>query len=176
MKTLHIGCGLNKRPGSIGVDILHEPGVDIVFDLDTTPYPFANDEFDLVVAEHVLEHLSNIVGVVEDIHRLLKPGGKLEVLCPHFSSADTFTDITHKHFITSRSFDYFVPGTDLYRYRYSSRAKFRILKKELGPRPWPKLLKPVGWLINKLPVFYERRFAFMFPVGVIHFLLEKISD
>lgn len=158
----------------MGVDLRPFPGVDVVHDLNLTPYPFSESEFDLVVAEHILEHLDNLVAVVEEVYRLLKPAGRLEITCPHFSSADTFTDPTHQHFITSRTFDYFIPDTDLYKYGYSEKAKFRIIKKELGPRPWPLLLKPIGFFINRFPVFYERRFAFLFPVGVIYFELEKI--
>ncbi|MCL5004199.1 MAG: methyltransferase domain-containing protein [Patescibacteria group bacterium] len=174
MKILHLGCGKNKREGSVGVDRLPLPGVDVVFDLNQFPYPFNDNEFDLVVAEHILEHLTDLVSVVEEIYRVTKIGGRVEIICPHFSSADTFTDLTHQCFITSRSLDYFVPGSDLYKYAYSNKAKFKALKKELGPRPWPVPLKPLGWLINRFPVFYERRFAFLFPVGVIYFELEKI--
>lgn len=174
MKTLHLGCGTNKKSGAIGVDILPLLGVDVVHNLNQFPYPFENGEFDLIIAEHVLEHLENLVSVMEEVCRLLKPQGKIEITCPHFSSADTFTDITHKHFISSRSFDYFCPGSDLYKYKYSPKAKFNILAKELGPRPWPSILGPLGWVINRFPVFYERRFAFLFPVGVIYIVLEKI--
>lgn len=158
----------------MGVDVRAFDGVDVVHNLDQTPYPFEDNEFDRIVAEHILEHLDDIIVVVEEIHRLLKPDGILEITCPHFSSADTFTDLTHHHFITSRSFDYFVPGSDLYKYGYSAKAKFKIIKKELGPRPWPALLKPIEFLVNHFPVFYERRFAFLFPVGTIYLELEKI--
>lgn len=174
MRILHIGCGKNKRPGAVGVDVRAFDGVDVVHDLNRTPYPFNDNEFSRVVAEHVLEHLDDLVIVIEEIYRLLKPGGILEITCPHFSSTDTFTDVTHKHFITSRSFDYFVPGSDLYKYGYSTKAKFKIIKKELGPRPWPILLKPIELLVNRFPVFFERRFAFLFPVGTIYLELEKI--
>lgn len=174
MKILHLGCGQNKRDGAIGVDVRAFPGVDTVHDLNQIPYPFGDLEFDGIIAEHILEHLDNLVLVMEEIYRLLKPGGLLEITCPHFSSADTFTDPSHRHFITSRTFDYFVPGADLYRYGYSNKAKFKIIKKELGPRPWPLILKPLGFLINRFPVFYERRFAFLFPVGIIYLELQKI--
>lgn len=173
-KILQLGCGTSKRAGAIGVDVLPLPGVDVVHNLNSFPYPFADGEFDLVIAEHVLEHLDNLMEVMEEIHKILKPGGRLEITCPHFSSADTFTDITHKHFITSRSFDYFVNGADLFKYQYSQKARFKIVCKELGPRPWPIILKPIAYLINKFPVFYERRFAMMFPIGVIYIILEKL--
>ncbi len=175
-KILHLGCGSSKRPGAVGVDVLPLPGVDVVHNLNSFPYPFADGEFDLVIAEHILEHLDNLVVVTEEIHRILRPGGRLEIICPHFSSADTFTDITHRHFITSRSFDYFVPGADLFKYSYSKKARFVIISKELGPRPWPLILKPLGYLVNKFPVFYERRFAMIFPIGVIYIIMEKTND
>ncbi|MQL52258.1 methyltransferase domain-containing protein [Desulfofundulus thermobenzoicus] len=75
MKILDLGCGPNKLPGAIGVDIRPGPVVDVVHDLNVYPWPFADNEFDLVYASHVLEHLDDVVRAVEEIHRITKPGG-----------------------------------------------------------------------------------------------------
>ena len=172
---LHIGCGPQKIPGSIGVDINKNIGADVIHDLNKFPYPFKKKQFDKIIAENIMEHLENIPKVMEELHRICKNGSKLLITTGHFSSVDSFTDPTHIHFFTSRTFDYFIPGTDLFEYQYS-RARFRKIKTILGPEnnrfPLNLLLK----LINKYKVLYEKRFAFIFPVGVIKFELEVIKD
>src|SRR3989344_9103927 len=118
-QVLHLGCGFKKFPGSIGVDINPRSNADIVHDLNKFPYPFKKDRFELVLAEHILEHLDDITKVIKELHRISKNKAKIIIDTSHFSSVDSFTDPTHKHFFTSRTFDYFIPGTDLYKYKYS---------------------------------------------------------
>jgi len=56
---LDIGCGENKKPGSIGVDFREMEGVDIVQDLTMFPWKNIPDECaDVVMASHVLEHIN----------------------------------------------------------------------------------------------------------------------
>ena len=50
-KILDLGCGANKYPGSIGIDRLKLPGVDIVHDLNVFPYPFKNNSFEKVFVQ-----------------------------------------------------------------------------------------------------------------------------
>ena len=45
-KILDLGCGRNKVPGAIGLDLFPVPGVDVVHDLEAFPYPFENNSFD----------------------------------------------------------------------------------------------------------------------------------
>ena len=173
---LHLGCGPHKIPGSIGVDINKNIGADIIHDLNKFPYPFKKDQFDEIVAENILEHLENIPRVMEELHRISKNGARLFITTGHFSGIDSFTDPTHKHFFTSRTFDYFIPGTDLYEYHYS-KVKLKKLKVLLGPPQTNNfLLKILLKLINKYAVIYEKRFAFIFPVGVISYKLQIIKE
>src|SRR4030042_4697344 len=151
-QSLHLGCGPNKRPGSIGVDINKNIGADIIHDLNKFPYPFKKNQFEKIVAENILEHMENIPKVMEELHRICKNGAKLSITTGHFSGIDAFTDPTHKHFFTSRTFDYFIPNTDLYELRYSN-AKFKknkvILGQEKSSNPLLDLLLK---LINKYKV------------------------
>ena len=56
---LDIGCGENKKPGSIGVDFREMEGVDIVQDLTMFPWKNIPDECaDVIMASHVLEHIN----------------------------------------------------------------------------------------------------------------------
>jgi predicted SAM-dependent methyltransferase len=85
MKILDLGSGPWKYSGSISVDWNKEVNPDIVWDLNVSPYPFNDDEFDLVYASHCLEHLDNPVKIIEEIWRILRPNGMLILKVPHFS-------------------------------------------------------------------------------------------
>ncbi len=39
-KALDVGCGSRKLPGALGMDILSLPSVDVVHDVNRTPWPF----------------------------------------------------------------------------------------------------------------------------------------
>lgn len=55
---LDVGCGESKSPGFVGLDILPLPGVDIVWDIERTPWPLPDECAISAVASHVLEHLN----------------------------------------------------------------------------------------------------------------------
>lgn len=55
---LDIGCGEHPTRGFVGMDILDLPGVDIVWDIEHTPWPLPDECASSVVASHVLEHLT----------------------------------------------------------------------------------------------------------------------
>ena len=96
MQVLDIGCGRNKIPGAIGMDKIALPGVDVVHDLNSFPYPFGDSSFDEIYATHVIEHLDSIVGAMEEIHRLAKPNAKVVIVTPHYSDCSSWNDPTHK--------------------------------------------------------------------------------
>jgi|SRR6185503_8741170 len=170
LKVLELGCGQKKIVShSTSVDVNPRSRADIIHDLNSVPYPFADNSFDIVIAEHVLEHLDNVIRVVEEVHRISRPSGLFCVEVPHFSSSEFFTDPTHRHAFSSRSFDYFVPGTDLHAFRYSD-ATFRKLSTHISG-----LNRHVERWVNRHSLFYERRMAFLYPAHVIRFELEVIK-
>ncbi len=126
-KTLHLGCGPNKQPNSLGLDSNKNVKPDIIHNLDKFPYPFGNNQFNTIIAENIVEHIENIPRFMEEIHRICTNGAKILITTGHFSGIDTFTDPTHKHFFTSRTFDYFIPQTDLFELQYS-KAQFKKTK------------------------------------------------
>src|SRR4051812_20591304 len=115
LKILHIGAGRRKIAGAVTLDINPRVSPDVVWDLNVFPYPFEDALFDVVVCEHVIEHLRDVIWVMEELHRVSKPGGRLYITVPHFSSLNFNTDPTHVHAFSSRSFDYLCLGTELVR-------------------------------------------------------------
>ena len=58
--------------------------------------------FDAFLAYHFMEHLTkaDIITVLTEVQRCLKPGGVFNVVVPHFSSEAAHQDLDHKSFWT----------------------------------------------------------------------------
>jgi len=118
-RVLVVGCGARPVAGATNLDRLNLPGVDVVFDLDyvgkslggdnpnqSNVLPFVEEAFDSIIAEDVLEHVADIVAVVNDFCRVLKVGGKLWVRGPDARFPEQlWADPTHKRGFARRSFD-----------------------------------------------------------------------
>lgn len=109
-RRLHLGCGGDVRAGWINLDSRRLPGVDIVADLDACrrrPLPLAPDTVDEFLGSHILEHLSDPLAFMQELHRIAKPGAKLVFRVPYGSSDDADQDPTHVRRYFQRSFYYF---------------------------------------------------------------------
>lgn len=104
-KILNIGCGKTRIPGSIGMDQVIIPDfTDVIHNLNTIPYPFGSDSVDEVHFYHVLEHLNDPIKILEEINRILKPGGIIHMRVPHFRVMALLpTLLINAHFHTSAS-------------------------------------------------------------------------
>lgn len=89
---LNLGCGEFKRPGYINVDATTRCDPDVCHDLNVLPYPFAENQFEVIEASHVLEHLDNPLVAMTELHRIAQPGARLLVKVPHFSRGFTHAD------------------------------------------------------------------------------------
>jgi SAM-dependent methyltransferase len=98
MVKVDIGCGKNKREGFVGVDIINFEGVDVVLDAGKDTWPWAEGEVEEVWCNHVVEHLTaqQRVHFVNELYRVLKPGGKATIITPHWASTRAFGDLTHQ--------------------------------------------------------------------------------
>jgi len=85
---LNLGCGLDKREGWVNIDIRKEVKPDLVLDLERECLPYEDNSVDEIMAKDVLEHFSwrRIEGILQDWHRVLKPGGKLFIQTPNLNS------------------------------------------------------------------------------------------
>jgi len=137
LKSLDIGCGRFKFPGSIGLDIVPLKGVDVVHDLDKFPYPFSSDAFDYIRLSHVVEHIQSVVQTMEEVHRIAKPAALVEIITPHYTDASSWQDPSHRWHLNSWSFNHFSLKSQT---NYYSKARFDVEYAEI------KLLKLYKYL------------------------------
>lgn len=116
MKILDVGCGVNKHEGAIGLDNNPRTGADVIHDLGLTPYPFPDNEFDLIVSNHVVEHVPDVMAFVSELYRITKPGGTIRLLTPHYTNPDWATDPTHRNHFNSFSFNTFMPERQVFEF------------------------------------------------------------
>jgi ubiquinone/menaquinone biosynthesis C-methylase UbiE len=177
LKVLELGCGNSKTPGAFGVDMNPRSAADLVHNLDVFPYPLEDNAFDKVICKDVLEHVADFVKTLEEVWRVAKPGAIIDVSGPFMSSVNYFSDPTHRRAFTSRSFDYFIPGTDAFAYGYSL-AQFRLISVEYDKFDREKRRWHHRWLLeraNRNKKTYEDRYAFIYPVFQIYFELEVVK-
>lgn len=120
-RVLDVGCGRNKAAGAIGIDRLAGTAADVLFDIDRRPYPFRDGSFDAVRAIHVIEHVQDVIGTVEEFARLVRPGGSITIVTPHYTDFSSFCDPTHRWHLNSFSLRYF--GSDDAGFGYYSATR-----------------------------------------------------
>jgi SAM-dependent methyltransferase len=84
---LHLGCGGKHFDGYVNVDLWITDATDVISDITSLPWP--DNAANIIESYHVIEHISHkrIEKTLTDWHRVLKPGGKLVLECPHFDVA-----------------------------------------------------------------------------------------
>jgi SAM-dependent methyltransferase len=164
-KALHIGCGVHKMPGAIGLDITPLPGVDVVLELGREKLPFDDNTFDIVYAHHVLEHITPLGDVLAELHRVCRAGAVIDVIVPYYTCVGAFGDPTHVRFFTYRTFEHFADTQDTERYTWFS-TRFKVGPRHIGFGRLHRLLLIEFWA-NRVPNIYENFFAFTFPARTL---------
>ncbi|NQT33483.1 MAG: class I SAM-dependent methyltransferase [Candidatus Omnitrophica bacterium] len=116
-KLLDVCCGrgefieIYKDLGfdAYGVDmdsVALQKGLNVkIADVDNEDLPFEDDFFDVIVMKSAIEHIRNIYHLMENLRRVLKPGGKLIILtCDWKRNFKVFfDDVDHKSPFTTFS-------------------------------------------------------------------------
>jgi len=115
-KKVYLGAGKDHQAGYINVDIFPFEGIDIVADV-TKGLPFKDNEMDYVFSQDFMEHLppESKVFVINEIWRVLRPGGIMEHLIPNAGSRNDFGYPSHLSHWNLQQFEHF--DVDSYRYK-----------------------------------------------------------
>ncbi len=168
---LHLGSGRKYDPNAVNVDIVSSTNPDLVQNLDLFPWPLPDDQFEEVRAYDVVEHLDQIVCVMEEIHRVCRDGARVKITVPHFSCANAFTDITHRHYFSVNSFNYFTGDNE---FGFYTDKHFRKISAEIIFQP-TLVNKFVHRFASRYPSAYEQRWAWIFPAWFLSFELAVVK-
>lgn len=140
IKKLNLGSAGRKKEGYVNVDWMALVKPDVEHNLNVYPYPFRDNEFDLVEATHILEHLDRPFDVMKEIHRISKPNATVIIKVPHFSRTmghpEHFHgfDVTFPNYFNKKFIEIGYFGVD-----------FKIESVKLKWFAFPHILKDMGY-------------------------------
>ncbi len=153
-RILEIGagycCWINALSGTRKVAVDAWPDVaryaaagvePVVLDISAGLVQFGNGSFDLVLASNVIEHFEPdaAAGIVGEVVRLLRRGGRLIVMQPNFRYAyrHYFDDYTHRSTFTHVSLANLLRSKGLRMLRVEPRfLPYSMRESRLPVRPW----------------------------------------
>lgn len=141
---INLGCGKDKKPVFVNVDFYGNP--DIKHDLNKFPYPFKKNSVIYISCKHVLEHLKEPEEFFREIYRILKIGGRAEIIVPHYKHFTSYCNFGHRGFYHENAIDYLIAETS----DESMNVHFKLIKKKVKRarfRKWIK--KEIIWVIEK---------------------------
>lgn len=135
-RKLDVGAGAKRDDGYETMDISPVFMPDFQHDLTVFPWPFEDATFVEVRCWHVLEHLPRsyfvfhaaeqpqmhgsapermeprnaLIDVMNEMHRILAPGGVADIEVPVFPYWTAIADPTHLSFFVPQTFAYFCTG------------------------------------------------------------------
>jgi SAM-dependent methyltransferase len=146
-KHLDLGCGKfprnpYNRAQLCGVDIRGlQPAEGFEFrpaNLALEPIPYANNSFASVSAFDFIEHIPRLlatadgqqtffpfVRLMDEVWRVLAPGGRFYALTPTYPNPEVFVDPTHVNIITEHTHEYFCGDNPLGR-MYGFQGHFKV--------------------------------------------------
>lgn len=140
--SLDLGCGESPRnpfnaKQVYGLDIRENVEKNIRYaDLAVEALPFSENMFDFVTAYDFLEHIPRVIYLPErrfpfiqlmnEIHRVLKPGGIFFSRTPFYPISSAFTDPTHVNVITSDTFPMYFDDQHTWAKMYGFKKGFRL--------------------------------------------------
>lgn len=182
---LNLGGGLRPLPGYYHLDLVDLPGVDIQADLNEPLDKLPDGSVDAIHCRHLLEHIDNFLPLLEELHRVVRPGGEIDIRVPHFSNPYGYSDPTHVRFFGLYSFFYFTDPEKQPRRKvpaFYSRCRFQVgnVNIRLMHETWfdkavRAVLQPLVNLSREWQDWYERRLCRLFPANEIQYRISPVG-
>ena len=146
---INLGSGAVLIQDWVNVDSREIPGVETV-DLNVLPWPWADNSVDMFAAMDSIEHLHplgkaegqmNIVAILREVWRCLKPGGMIYARIPSTDSFGAFQDPTHVTYWNENTWWYFDISSQI---RPPDWPPFEV---HLSREAWPE--RGLRWVLVK---------------------------
>jgi len=161
-RSLDLGCGpVPKNPFNAdelhGIDVRDDMAANILkADLVIEPIPHPDSSFEYITAYDFIEHIPRLlyvpqrrnpfVELMNEVYRVLCPGGMFMAVTPAFPHAVVFRDPTHVNIITDETFPLYFDNVHRWASIYGFKGYFQIkLQEWRGPHlltVMQKLLPP----------------------------------
>lgn len=150
----NLGCGTDILLGWDNVDWnSHEHRPDVIHtDVMMYLWNCPADYLDEVKAWHILEHLPDLDGAMDELARVCKPHAKIDIVVPVANTLWAVADPTHKRVFNHRTFEYYCEGFET---SYDRSRNFRMISRhiERSPNEW---FDGIEWIVANLHVILER--------------------
>ncbi|MBN2578643.1 MAG: class I SAM-dependent methyltransferase [Pirellulales bacterium] len=141
--VLDLGCGFRKQ-GNVGIDIQAEgTHADLICALGFEAIPLDDESVDKVICVDFLEHVPKsiyaesrqrmiypVIELMNEIWRVLKPGGVFVSKTPCYPAVEVHRDPTHLSVWTLESMDYFCGKYPITSF-YGIKTRFELLENRL---------------------------------------------
>ena len=127
--------------------------IDLICDITSIPEPDAS--FDVILCSEVLEHIPDPLLAIDELSRLLKPGGKLILTAPfasmvHFAPyhfCTGFSRYWYEHHLPLRGMkiEELTPNGDYFSYARQEMIRLGTASKNYGDWCWP-----LGYLVGAI--------------------------
>jgi len=108
---LNLGCGKDYLKGWTNLDKYHAYRADIYHDLEV-PLPLQSGSCSVIYASHVFEHVIRFIPLMNECHRILRPGSLLKLRVPWFSGNWGCGDPSHVRFFNHLTFNHWCEWFD----------------------------------------------------------------
>jgi SAM-dependent methyltransferase len=138
---LNLCCADRHLKGHVNVDIVQP--ADQIADL-TQPWPWPDSSADAVVLHDGPEHFPDKIFTMNELWRVLRSGGRAEIVVPDGCGPGQHQDPTHESAWVMNSFQYFEDGSfarQRFGESYGITARFRVV--HISKRDYPDVKEPV---------------------------------
>lgn len=163
---LHLGCGNDKREGYVNCDISSDVKPDKIVDLEKK-LPFKDNSVDEIITSHTLEHVRNLIPLLNELHRICKKGARIKIRVPYFAHESAFSMMDHVRFFSWTTFDFLDKDHPCHWQR--GVPYFKVVYKKMIWRP------NLFSFFNRIPKIYQNFLCWMIPAKELYVELETMK-
>lgn len=145
---IDIGGGREPRPGHVNVDLRQIPEVDLMADAATLP--FADNSIDHIHANSLVPHIPDLNQAMEELSRVLSPGGTLVLRATHAHSTGIVADPDHSNWSWTSETPKWYDNNSSFSYYSDTSLELVDVRVRGWARPERPWIRPFGWAFKQL--------------------------